>query len=248
MRPADLPSIDKWPCGVRAKYVSGCRCEACTIANRVYANYRNQRNVYPQHRNGLVPADKARAHMKYLSKMGVGKRAVAAACDVSLTILEEIKMGRKATIRAQTERKILAVTESSVSDGAKVSAVKTWRLIREMLREGCLTKGEISQRIGNKTPALQIKKGKVLASTALKEVMAEVTLEKSLPDLCPNCSLEHTIEQRLRLVQRMLPATMHNIKSEWTCIYHGRRGERKLYRDLHTLKAIQYQGVWALES
>lgn len=40
MRPADLPPADSWPHGVRARYVSGCRCNACRAANTAYARQR----------------------------------------------------------------------------------------------------------------------------------------------------------------------------------------------------------------
>lgn len=255
MRPIEFQSIDKWPHGMRSRYICGCRCELCTKANREYANQRNKLNVYHINRDGLVPAGGARAYINYLSKMGVGKRAISAASDVGLTTITDIKAGTKTHIRAQTELRIMQVTEEAVADGAVIPAKQTWKLVSEMMRLGNLTRGEIAQRLGNKTPSLQIRKHKVLASTALKveklhrEVMAELELEKSLPKLCLNCSLEHSKEQRLKVVARMLPTTADEIRKAWPCFYsHGHRdaGERRLYRDLEDLKAINYKGLWAL--
>jgi hypothetical protein len=252
MRPSDLPSIDKCKHGERAKYVVGCRCELCTEANRKYSLHRNRRNVYHIERNGYVPASGARAYINYLSKMGVGKRAVADAAKVPLSTIGYIKAGTKTTIRAQTELRIMSVTPEAVSDGSLVPATKTWRLIREMVKAGGLTQKEIALRLGYKAPAIQIKKDKVQASTELKviklhkEVMQEVALEKSLPELCPDCAMEHTKEQRMKIVSRMLPAAMADIKSAWSCIYSGLKGDRKLYRDLNDLGATPINNVWEI--
>lgn len=39
-RPIDLPSMEHWPHGVRARYVCGCRCDLCRRANTEYARER----------------------------------------------------------------------------------------------------------------------------------------------------------------------------------------------------------------
>ncbi len=40
MRPADLPPADRYAHGTRARYVSGCRCDDCRRANRLYERAR----------------------------------------------------------------------------------------------------------------------------------------------------------------------------------------------------------------
>lgn len=34
MRPVDLPPIEHYPHGTRARYVAGCRCTECRAANK----------------------------------------------------------------------------------------------------------------------------------------------------------------------------------------------------------------------
>lgn len=107
--------------------------------------------------NGIVPAEKARAHMLYLAKKGIGRRAIQAATDIGDTILFAIRRGTKTNIRARTERLILAVTVDAAGDRALVSAKPTWKLINKMLAWG-YSKTELAKRLGRTTPALQINK------------------------------------------------------------------------------------------
>lgn len=139
--------------GRRARYVAGCRCELCTTANRNYARrrYREQRDG---DWNGLVDAGPARAHLMSLSRAGIGRRAVAAASDVALTVIADVRSGAKTRIRAHTAARILAVTTAMVSDGACVKPGRTFRLI-EQLREEGFTKAELARRLGYARPALQ---------------------------------------------------------------------------------------------
>lgn len=81
------------PHGERLRYVGGCRCEACRKANSAYENARQKARRAGEW-NGIVPADKARAHIKALSRQGVGRKAVAAASDVGETAITEIRARR----------------------------------------------------------------------------------------------------------------------------------------------------------
>lgn len=119
--------------------------------------------------NGLVDAGPARAHLLALSEQQVGKRAVSAACDVALSVLDLIRRGTKTQIRAQTERRILAVDASAISDGARVPAKPVRKLLRRLQREEDMTKGAIALRLGSKVPALQVGNTRwVTARTAAK--------------------------------------------------------------------------------
>jgi hypothetical protein len=119
--------------------------------------------------NGLVDAGPARAHLLALSEQQVGKRAVAAACDVALSVLDLIRRGTRTKIRAKTERRILAVDAGARSDGARVPAKPTRKLLRQLQREEDMTKGAIALRLGSKVPALQVGKTRwVTARTAAK--------------------------------------------------------------------------------
>lgn len=147
--------------GRRARYTAGCRCDVCRAANRNYARKRlaAQRDG---DWNGLVDAGPARAHLRRLSRAGVGRRAVAAASDVALTVISDVRAGRKTQIRARTERRILAVTPAMVSDRALVKPGRTFERI-ELLRDEGFSKAELARRLGYATPALQFKHGRMTA-------------------------------------------------------------------------------------
>lgn len=138
-RPTDLPFTEHFqqmPCGSRAKYSgAGCRCMLCRAANSRYETMRAAARKRGEW-NGLVSADRARAHLLALSTLGVGYKSVAAAANVSRTSLMEIRAGRKLQLRRESERRILDVDASCVADGALVDARPAMRLIRRLLREG----------------------------------------------------------------------------------------------------------------
>lgn len=169
-RPLDLPPARAIahgkPHGTRVCYVAGCRCEKCTVANRTYARARLQAQRDGDW-NGLVPADVARKHIARLSAAGVGRRTIADISGVAESIIQAIKTGRKTRIRARTEREILRATPEATNEATLVPAARTWTRIRRLLREG-FTKGEISRRLGNKVPALQLRRDRVTARTAHK--------------------------------------------------------------------------------
>lgn len=142
--------------GDRLKYIGGCRCDLCRAANSRYESER-QRLRKAGDWNGVVPAAKARAHLKRLSRQGIGRRSVQAATDIADSILLKIRNGERKQIRARTERKILAVNKAVAGDRSLVSAAATWRLIDDLLDEG-YTKTFIARRMGYKSRALQVGK------------------------------------------------------------------------------------------
>ncbi len=154
------------PHGDRLRYLGGCRCFKCRRSNSDYERHRQAARAAGDW-NGIVDAAAARAHLIKLSRIGIGRRAVAAASDVAETVISEIRSGRKARIRARTERRILAVTKTCASDHALVSARRTWKLLNELIAEG-FTRTDLAARLGSSArhPALQIKHDFVLARTA----------------------------------------------------------------------------------
>lgn len=169
-RPRDLPDpvvlASRKSHGTRVRYVAGCRCDECTLANRTYARARLQAQRSGDW-NGLVDAGAARRHIERLSAAGVGRRTIADISGVADSSIQEIKTGRKKRIRAQTEREILRATPKALNDASLVPAGRTWKLIEKLLREG-FTKGQIARRIGCKRAALQLRRDRVTARTALK--------------------------------------------------------------------------------
>jgi hypothetical protein len=200
---------------------TGGLCERCRL-----------RLVY----NGLVPATAARAHLRALSRAGIGRRAVQAATDLSGTILGHIRTGRRKNIRASTEARILAVDAAAIADHGCVAGGRTWRTIRKLLGYG-LTRGEIAQRLGAERPALQIRKDRVLAKTALKveRLLAEVE-RHDLGNgvvICPDCGFSHARADRVAAIRRMLPCAAADVREAWPCLYpEGVAGDRRLYRDI----------------
>lgn len=163
LRPAEELAANR-PCGDRLRYVGGCRCDACRAANAAYERERIKARAAGDW-NGLVPAGRAKKHMRNLTSQGVGRRAIAAASDVSETVLTAIRNGRKRQIRARSERAILAVTVAMASDHALVSAVGTWLRIRELLEEG-YTEAFIAKELGYRRRYLQLGKDQVTVRNA----------------------------------------------------------------------------------
>ena len=165
LRPA-FELAESRPHGDRVRYLGGCRCAECRRANTEYEKARYAARKSGDW-NGIVDAAPSRAHLRKLARLGIGRRTVAAATDVALSVITDIRQGRKLRIRARTERKILAVTKACASDAALVPARRTWRLIEQLLEEG-YTKQRIARDLGSKakTPALQLRRDFVQVRTA----------------------------------------------------------------------------------
>jgi len=174
-----MPSANHWPHGVRARYSAGCRCDGCRAANTAYEKKRAsiRRKEGP---DIIVSADRARRHLKRLSKRDVGRRAVSAAADVGDTTLQKIITGKKTHIRRSTEKHILEVTAEAASDAARVDAGPPWRLLNQLIEQGW-SKAELARRLGYKTPALQVSKTSVLVKTAHKVKLLHAKLIKQTP-------------------------------------------------------------------
>ena len=171
-RPEDMTPLDqlaeKHPHGTRVRYVTGCKCMLCRAAN---SRYETERLLARKNGdwNGLIPAVRARAHLKRLARRGIGRRLIADICGVPCSALHAIKMGRKLTIRARTERRILGVTEEARGAKTLVMAAPVWEQINRLLREG-FTQMELARRLGSraKVPALQLNRRVVTAQTAMR--------------------------------------------------------------------------------
>jgi len=154
MRPSDLPPAEAYPHGVRARYVSGCRCEECRKANREHARARALAKVFGK-TNRLVSADRARKHLDYLSKRGIGRRSVQDIAGVGDTTLQEIRSGKKTHIREQTEAAILAVTDEVVTEAMLVSGRGVLATLERLRVHEGWTHKELARRLGYKGNALQ---------------------------------------------------------------------------------------------
>lgn len=164
MRPAAELAADK-PCGTRVRYGAGCRCAACRRANTDYERGRAAARARGE-RNGLVSAERARAHLAALSAAGVGRRTVADAAMVAESIVGKVIDGQRRQIRAQTERRILAVTVDAAADRAYIDGAATWQLLDELIACGYSRARLASEMAGRKVAALQLGRERVTVRNA----------------------------------------------------------------------------------
>lgn len=163
LRPARELAVGR-PHGDRVRYLAGCRCDQCRAANTAYANQRAAA-IREGNWNGLVSAERARAHMLALAAQGVGRRAVQAATDIGDSVLSKIRSGTRTQIRAATERAILAVGIEQAADRALVDAAQAWALIQELTGAG-FTKRRIASELGQNGPGLQLGRERITVRSA----------------------------------------------------------------------------------
>lgn len=154
------------PHGVRVRYMAGCRCLKCRMANTNYETARARARAAGDW-NGIVDAAPARQHIRQLSRQGVGYKLVAEAADLPTSLVFGIRTGERPRARARTVRKILEVNHACRGDAALVSAKSTWRRIEALLEEG-YTKAGLAKMLGYKSPALQFRRDKVTVRTRAK--------------------------------------------------------------------------------
>jgi hypothetical protein len=152
------------PHGDRLRYMAGCRCSECRGANTAYEKARAAARKAGDW-NGIVPSARAVEHLRTLSAAGIGRRQVADASGVALSIIAGLRAGTRPRLRALTERALLAVTPQAAADRAVIDARPTWRLLNDLLDTG-YTKARLARELGFETPAIQIKPWRCTARTA----------------------------------------------------------------------------------
>ena len=112
--------------------------------------------------DGLVSATKAREHILSLRAKGIGKRSVAAACNIGLGSVCKIIQGKK-KIRANTEKQILSVDIGALADGAVLDSKEANGLIDAILARG-FKKTELARLLGSvgRVPSLQLGKAETM--------------------------------------------------------------------------------------
>lgn len=146
-----------------------CRCPECKSAHSRYEKTRRRwQGEFPRELHPLVPAARARAHLKDLMSQGMSLKRMAAIHDLSHGVLSSIVYGRKnrpyLKIRRDTEDRILAVT-LDVADGAKVDRAEADAIIEELLARGW-TKSAIAREVtGPRAAGLQFDERQVYART-----------------------------------------------------------------------------------
>lgn len=193
LKPADILAEGR-PHGTRVRYLGGCRCADCRQANTNYERERQQARATGDW-NGIVSADRARAHLLVLAAQGVGRRAVVDVSDIPSIIVSEIRSGKKLRIRARTERRILAITPAMAADHALIDAAPTWKLIAEMLAAG-FTKTRIAGELNHSSRHLQLGREKITVRNAAAVELAHRRLMASDEVLVP-------ATQSLQMIERL---------------------------------------------
>lgn len=164
MRPAAELAASK-PCGTRLRYYAGCRCFACRMANSAYEAERKAARDRGEG-NGLVSAEPAREHLAYLSANGVGMKTAADAAKVAPSIVVKIIYRQRLKIRAQTERRILAVTIAAAADGSLIDGAATWLLLDELIASGYSKRRIGCEMTGKLVNTLQLRREQVTVRNA----------------------------------------------------------------------------------
>ena len=161
--------------GTRVRYMlgesgqstkNGCRCFDCTQAAVLYEKLRQRRKA-----NGWEPyvdATEAREHLRWLSSIGVGTRALCASTGMHRSVLQKIKVGTTKRIRPETESKILAVHKGLAADHAYIANPRVFELVAELKANG-FTESDMCKFLGYKGRSLQLSKtGKVTPAKAAR--------------------------------------------------------------------------------
>ena len=174
------------PHGKRAKYVmERCRCGPCRGANTDYARERDRAARRPGGgAPAYVPAGRIKEHLEWLRDGGVGLRRVAEVSGVSRSALTDIAAGRQRRLRPATGERIMAVGRRDAAAGALVDGAGTWELLERLLAAGC-SRTWIARQLGSQaaTPALQLRRDRVLRSTAV--AVEQLARRQGLDVNCP---------------------------------------------------------------
>ena len=177
------------PHGARAKYVmERCRCGLCRRANTDYARERDRAARLPDGGPpAYVPAGRIRQHLEWLRDGGVGLRRVAEISGVARSALTDIAAGRQRRLRPATGERIMAVSRRDAAPGALVDGTATWELLERLLAAG-RSRTWIAAQLGSQaaTPALQLRRDRVLRSTAA--AVEQLARRQGLDPNCPVAS------------------------------------------------------------
>lgn len=155
------------PHGTRTRYQQGCKCFKCRLVIAQYQRELNARKKSGEPPNPIVSANKAKKHLRKLSRQGVGIRTVAEVTDIHRRKICDIRSGRKQGIRAECERIILSITAEARADGARVPSAPTRSIISRLKKQG-LSESELSVRLGYSDRTRIARKPYVTAKTAMK--------------------------------------------------------------------------------
>lgn len=114
-----------------------CRCDACT-ARAIAYQARTRRLVAYGRWQPLVPATRARNHIRVLSAFGVGHRRVATLAGIASTHVADISSGLTRRVSPAVEARVLAIAvdASSFAKGQLIPATGVRRRLQALMRIG----------------------------------------------------------------------------------------------------------------
>jgi hypothetical protein len=160
--------------GTHARYaIDRCRCDPCRRAQREYNRNRVRQMSRP---DGIwcpyVDAGPVRDHVAWLRTCGIGLKSLAKLAGVPHGTLSKLMYGDPARhmapsrrVQSATAQRIMAVMPNMAAGAQRVPAAPTWRLLDDLIHRGW-PRAELARRLGHQGPGLQIRRTRVLASTA----------------------------------------------------------------------------------
>jgi len=110
LRDAGRPHTDTAPPSTTS-YSRGCRCDDCTTAHRHHDTHRRAASKIQPF---FVDVGPARTHVRMLRRNGATNHSISRAANVHYNTIYAIHTGTKKRIRADTARKILALTPETI--------------------------------------------------------------------------------------------------------------------------------------
>ena len=162
-------------CGTRTGYTSGCRCDACREAHRVYnrewlrREARIRYGIEPPKPARWIDATEVREHLIWLQSIGIGRRLVAKHSKVSESQIVKLRDGTTLRTTPSTANRILAIGRHHLPARAHVDATRTLQQIRDIRKAGWTSAAIARVLTGNPSSrSLQVTGPQVSVATARK--------------------------------------------------------------------------------
>jgi len=140
--------------GRHSTYASGCRCNECKEAHRVYelnmSRERRREKLGIEARPvRMVNARNARIHLLFLGQKKIGLRTISERSGVAVSRLLRIRQGKCDQIRKNTSDRILGVAAIDPHPYSWVPAGEAKQLVKDLVDIG-FKKTEIAEMLGAK--------------------------------------------------------------------------------------------------
>jgi len=162
-------------CGTRTGYTSGCRCDACREAHRVYnrewlrREARIRYGIEPPKPARWIDATEVREHLAWLQSIGIGRRLVSKHSGISVSQIVKLRDGTTRQTSPRTAMRILTVGKNHLPPRASVNAKRTLKQLADLQNAGWSKVGIGRAITGNPNcKSLQVTGPRVSVATAQK--------------------------------------------------------------------------------